>query len=75
IRQARERLRQLEQHSVNTQRATAAASTTAPLQADLFAAAPGHPALDMIRTLNPDELSAREALNLLYRLKALTDGE
>jgi hypothetical protein len=29
----------------------------------------------MIRTLNPDELSAREALNLLYRLKALTDGE
>jgi len=75
IRQARERLRQLEQDSVATLRATPASSASAPLQTDLFAVAPAHPALDVLSSLNPDELSAREALELLYRLKAMTENE
>jgi DNA mismatch repair protein MutS len=44
--------------------------------ADLFAAPPApepgrHPALDLLETVDPDVLSPREALELLYRLKKL----
>src|SRR5688572_7154545 len=49
---------------------------------DLFAAPvaaapaepPAHPALDALADLHPDELSPREALEALYRLKKLADG-
>ena len=64
IRDAKRRLRQLENREVN-----------AGPQADLFAASPEpveaepHPALDALRTLDPDELSPREALEKLYELK------
>ena len=46
---------------------------------DLFAAAPEpveaepHPALDALRTLDPDSLSPREALDKLYELKRFTE--
>ncbi|MBE0621886.1 MAG: DNA mismatch repair protein MutS [Burkholderiales bacterium] len=46
-------------------------------QTDLFAGAPAapepepHPALDLLATLKPDELSPKEALDLLYKLKSL----
>ena len=46
-------------------------------QSDLFAgAAPEpesepHPALDLLASIHPDELSPKEALELLYKLKAL----
>jgi DNA mismatch repair protein MutS len=48
-------------------------------QGDLFAAhlpndaPPPHPALDQLRELDPDTLSPKAALDLLYALKALTD--
>ncbi len=64
IRDAKRRLRQLENREVN-----------AGPQADLFAAAPEpaeaepHPALDALRALDPDGLSPREALEKLYELK------
>ena len=67
IRDAKRRLRQLENREVN-----------AGPQADLFAAAPEpveaepHPALDALRTLDPDNLSPREALEILYELKRLS---
>ncbi len=66
IRDARRRLRQLENREVG-----------AGPQADLFAAAPEpveaepHPALDALRALEPDNLSPREALEKLYELKRL----
>jgi DNA mismatch repair protein MutS len=66
IRDAKRRLRQLENREVG-----------AGPQADLFAAAPEpveaepHPALDALRTLEPDDLSPREALEKLYELKRL----
>jgi DNA mismatch repair protein MutS len=46
-----------------------AASNPSP-QPDLFAA-PRSPALDLLDALNPDELSPKEALEVLYRLKAI----
>jgi len=48
-------------------------------QGDLFAAhlpndePPPHPALDQLRELDPDALTPKAALDMLYALKALTD--
>ncbi len=48
-------------------------------QGDLFAAnakkpdAPDHPALEALREADPDTLSPKEALELLYRLKTISD--
>jgi DNA mismatch repair protein MutS len=44
--------------------------------ADLFATPPApeaerHPALDLLESVNPDELTPRDALELLYRLRKL----
>ena len=70
IRQAREKLQQLERESMHNAPAGDARKTQAPIQSELFAEPPPHPVLDALAALNPDELSAREALDLLYRLKA-----
>jgi DNA mismatch repair protein MutS len=69
VRAAKRQLREFEQRaSVN------------PLQPDLFATSPapepepppseGHPALESLRTIDPDSLSPREALEALYALKS-----
>jgi DNA mismatch repair protein MutS len=66
IQRARQRLRELEdgaQHLSNQQ-------TT---QLSLFSNEPAHPILDAVRDLNPDELSPREALDALYRLKGFLE--
>jgi DNA mismatch repair protein MutS len=65
VRAARRRLTELEQQ----------AARRSP-QSDLFAAAaapaaPEHPALDALRDVDPDALSPREALELVYRLAKL----
>jgi DNA mismatch repair protein MutS len=66
IRDARRRLRQLENREIGH----------GP-QGDLFAAAPeppqpdGHPALDALACVDPDSLTPREALDKLYELKRL----
>ncbi|HEU5283805.1 MAG TPA: DNA mismatch repair protein MutS, partial [Burkholderiales bacterium] len=65
VRAARRRLAQLEQD----------AAQRSP-QSDLFAAPPPapaeeHPALEALRGIEPDALSPRDALELLYRLAAL----
>jgi DNA mismatch repair protein MutS len=41
-----------------------------PAQPDLFSS-PEHPALTLLHELQPDEMSPREALDILYRLRAL----
>jgi DNA mismatch repair protein MutS len=43
-----------------------------PLQPDLFAAARPQPALERLEEIEPDQLSPRQALDILYELKALT---
>ncbi len=67
VRAARKQLREFEQRAA-----------VDPLQPDLFAqGAPEpaeietHPAVDQLATLDPDSLTPREALDVLYTLKAL----
>ena len=71
IKRAQQRLLQLESQSAN------APSGEAVEQFSLFAppAAPteNHPALDALKDINPDELTPREALEALYRLRDLND--
>lgn len=43
-----------------------------PFQSDFFSAAP-HPAVDLLTDTDPDELTPRQAQELLYQLKALAD--
>ncbi|MFZ2854581.1 MAG: DNA mismatch repair protein MutS [Rhodocyclaceae bacterium] len=66
VKAARRQLREFEQRaSIN------------PLQPDLFAAIPepaepeAHPAIERLSAIDPNELSARQALDALYELKAL----
>ena len=68
IQQARKRLVQLEQQGMN-----------ASPQGDLFSAAPApveeeHPALEALKQAEPDELSPKAALELIYQLKKLAAG-
>ena len=61
--QARQRLEQLE--------AGAAEQTPSDNQSDLFTAETSSPVADALQSLDPDNLSPREALDALYRLKQL----
>ncbi|TLS18709.1 MAG: DNA mismatch repair protein MutS [Betaproteobacteria bacterium] len=72
VRAAKKELRQLETRAA-----------VDPLQPDLFAAVPApdegpevpaHPALERLGEIDPDSLSPREALDLLYELKTLQRG-
>ncbi len=60
---ARHRLQELESHTP--------APLAPPPQLKLFDAQPLHPALTALDELRPDELSPRQALEVLYRLKTL----
>ncbi len=50
-----------------------AGATAAPKQPDLFAIAAPHAAVERLREVEPDRLTPREALDLLYELKALSE--
>jgi DNA mismatch repair protein MutS len=65
-RAAKKYLVQLEQQSLNRDGQNDLFAAVAPESA----AAP-HPALDLLAALKPDELSPKEALELLYKLKSL----
>ncbi len=67
IHNARRKLASLEQQVAPTK-----VNGHAPAQPDLFAAAPvPSPALEALQAVEPDELSPRQALDLLYQLKSL----
>ena len=77
---ARGKLAQLEAESLateSTSQAVASAtlnsvqktSGSAPYQSELFAEGP-HPVIETLERVNPDEITAKEALELLYALKA-----
>lgn len=51
----------------------AAPASNSPLQPDLFAPSEPHPVLERLREIDPDSLTARDALELLYDLKGLVD--
>lgn len=70
ISQARGRLVELEQQSRDApQPSMAAAELDQPQQIGLFS--PASAALDAVNRLDPDELTPRQALEALYRIKAL----
>ena len=58
----------LEQQSLEQHGSKPAGNTEQPFQTDLFASAP-HPLIEQIQALDPDDLSPRQALDLLYKLK------
>jgi DNA mismatch repair protein MutS len=71
IRAARKNLVELEQHAANAspQRDLFAASLDEPAPADDS----GHPALALLRDTEPDTLTPKQALELLYRLRQQLD--
>ncbi|MDR0779479.1 MAG: DNA mismatch repair protein MutS [Pseudomonadales bacterium] len=68
IAQARGKLQQLEQDEGFKSGLNAAQPQ---LQQDLFASLHSHPALDILDATDPDQLTPRQAQDLLYRLKSL----
>jgi len=58
---AKEKLKNLEQGSYQ--------SHTQPLQQSLFKASEVHPVIEQLHVINPDQLSPKEALEWLYKLK------
>ncbi|CEA02471.1 DNA mismatch repair protein MutS [Pseudomonas saudimassiliensis] len=68
IERARQHLADLEQQSLK-QLSSGSTQHSMPVQNDLFAAAP-HPVLEALQRLKPDELTPRQALELLYQWKA-----
>ncbi len=66
---AKQKLAELENNVAST---TVSATLVTPLQPDLFSA-PTHPLVERLRALDPDSLSARQALELIYDLKGLVD--
>ncbi len=66
VQQAKQKLFELEQSGA--ERSEHATDVT---QMPLFESPPSHPLLDAIELLEPDELSPREALQALYKLKEL----
>ncbi len=77
VNQARVRLQQLEQESSSDQTKTAnlkvgETEAVSLLQADMFSVSQPHPAVDMLEELDPDNLTPKQALELVYSLKQLT---
>jgi DNA mismatch repair protein MutS len=69
---AQDKLRELERGAAPG--ATQAhAESSVPAQNDLFALSQTHPALELLRALDVNDLSPRQALDVLYELKAKLD--
>lgn len=69
VREARGRLAELEQRRSDPAPVLSAQALDAPQQFGLFA--PSSAALDALAAIDPDELTPKQALEALYRLKAL----
>ena len=70
IDKARDKLGQLESETVA--QASTQSESDHPMQSELFPVL-DHPAVEYLKRLNPDEISAKEALAILYELKQKTD--
>ncbi|MEI6146927.1 MAG: DNA mismatch repair protein MutS [Methylococcales bacterium] len=66
IEKAKTKLRHLEDHAYKEQQ-----SATDVKQLDLFSSPEDHPAVTLLEETLPDDLSPKQALDLLYKLKAL----
>ncbi len=72
IKRAKEKLVELEHHS---HAIAHRANTSEAQQGELFVAQEGHPVLELLKTIQPDELSPKEASEMIYRLKKLQLNE
>jgi DNA mismatch repair protein MutS len=66
IEKAKTKLRYLEDKAYSEQQAESGTN-----QLDLFATQESHPAITLLEDINPDDLSPKQALELVYRLKGL----
>ena len=66
IDKAKTKLRHLEDHAYSEQQ-----SATGVNQLDLFSSKECHPVVTLLEDIKPDDLSPRQALELLYRLKGM----
>ena len=71
IASARQKLMQLESESEAFE--AKPKESLQPLQSEMFDAQP-HPAVEFLERLEPDEISAKEALSILYELKKKTQA-
>jgi DNA mismatch repair protein MutS len=67
VEKAKLKLRQLEDKAYNEKQAESGSN-----QLDLFSNQAYHPAIVLLQEVNPDELSPKQALEMLYSLKQLT---
>jgi DNA mismatch repair protein MutS len=70
ITRARKKLEQLEQ---DDNKSSAGISSSGQGQAELFISQPDHPAVTMLQDINPDNLTPKQAQDMLYRLRELLD--
>ncbi len=72
VNQAREKMMALEAESQHTdhREEKSKLTTHSVLQPDMFATPEPHPAITMLDQINPDDLSPRQALEMLYSLKS-----
>ena len=69
IAQAREKLHTLEHDSLLQVQEAPKHQKSGPQQTELFIEPAEHPVVNELKALNPDDLTARQALDLLYKLK------
>ncbi|MEI8208940.1 MAG: DNA mismatch repair protein MutS [Methylococcales bacterium] len=69
IEQAKIKLRHLEDMTYSEQQASQASKGVN--QFDLFSSSDCHPAVTLLETVKPDELTPKQALDLVYKLKAI----
>ncbi|WP_235906674.1 DNA mismatch repair protein MutS [Pseudomonas saliphila] len=67
VERAKQHLAHLERQSLNQQSSTLNAGNQ-PMQSDMFASAP-HPLIEQMQRIKPDDLTPRQALELLYQWK------
>lgn len=71
INNAKRKLRQLERQELNND---LVGNANSPIQVDLFCEpVKPHPAIEAIGKLDPDSLNPRQALDLMYKLKEMTN--
>ena len=70
LEKARKKLQQLE----NEDKGKHPDTGNSPLQNELFVQQTSHPAVDLLNEISPDDLSPRQALDLLYKLKELSEN-
>ena len=68
IEAARNKLLELERQSINQNK-----TTKVDGQLDMFAATPPNPVIERLEDIEPDNLTPRQALDILYELQALQD--